>query len=75
MSEIMRVVVLTELLFSVQTIYAQTFQTVPMLIVASLWYLAVTTVHCSGHIRLLFSPLRMPLTIDVRSSVLREGQR
>jgi len=37
--------------------------------------LAVTTVHCTGHIRLLFSPLRMPLTIDVRSSVLREGRR
>ena len=36
---------------------------------------AVTTVHCSGHIRLLFSPLRMPLTIDVHSSVLREGRR
>ena len=37
--------------------------------------LAATTVHCTGHIRLLFSPLRMPLTIDVRSSVLREGRR
>jgi Flp pilus assembly protein TadG len=35
---------------------------------------AVTTVHCAGRIRLLFSPLRMPLTIDVRSSVLREGR-
>jgi Flp pilus assembly protein TadG len=35
--------------------------------------LAVTTVRCHGRIRLLFSPLRMPLTIDVRSSVLREG--
>ena len=37
--------------------------------------LRVTTVHCTGHIRVLFSPLRMPLTIDVRSSVLREGRR
>src|SRR3954464_1280511 len=27
--------------------------------------LVVTTVHCTGRIRLLFSPLRMPLTIDV----------
>jgi len=34
--------------------------------------LPVTTVHCSGRIRLLFSPLKMPLTIDVTSSVLRE---
>jgi Flp pilus assembly protein TadG len=35
--------------------------------------LALTTVHCRGNIRLLFSPLRAPLTIDVSSSVLREG--
>lgn len=35
--------------------------------------LAVTTVHCSGRIRLLFSPLRLPLSIDVTSSVLKEG--
>ncbi len=37
--------------------------------------LAVTTVHCTGRIRLLFSPLKLPLTIDVTSSVLREGVR
>ena len=36
--------------------------------------LAVTTVHCQGRIRLLFLPLRLPLTIDVTSSVLRERQ-
>lgn len=36
--------------------------------------LAVTTVRCRGRIRLLFSPLKMPLTIDVTSSVLKEGQ-
>ena len=36
--------------------------------------LRVTTVRCHGHIRVLFSPLKMPLTIDVRSSVLREGR-
>ena len=35
--------------------------------------LAVTTVHCIGHIRLLFLPLHLPLTIDVTASVLREG--
>jgi polar amino acid transport system permease protein len=32
-----------ELLFSVQEIYSQTFETVPLLIVASLWYLIITT--------------------------------
>ena len=36
--------------------------------------LAVTTVHCHGRLRLLFSPLHVPLTVDVRSSVLREGR-
>jgi Flp pilus assembly protein TadG len=36
--------------------------------------LPVTTVHCTGRIRLLFSPLHLPLTVDVTSSVLREGQ-
>lgn len=32
-----------DLLFSVQEIYGQTFQTIPLLIVASVWYLAITT--------------------------------
>jgi Flp pilus assembly protein TadG len=34
--------------------------------------MAVTTVRCTGRIRLLFLPLHLPLTIDVTSSVLRE---
>lgn len=38
------VVALGELLHSVQNIYARTFQTIPLLIVASLWYLVLTTV-------------------------------
>ena len=36
--------------------------------------LPITTVRCTGRVRLLFSPLAMPLTIDVRSSVLKEGR-
>ncbi len=36
--------------------------------------LATTTVHCTGHLRLLFLPLEIPLTVDVTSSVLREGR-
>jgi hypothetical protein len=31
------------------------------------------SVHCTGHLRLLFLPLRLPPTIDVTSSVLKEG--
>jgi hypothetical protein len=34
--------------------------------------LDVVTVRCRGRIRLLFSPLHLPLTIDVTSSVLKE---
>lgn len=33
-----------ELLYSVQQIYNQTFQTIPLLLVASIWYLIVTSV-------------------------------
>jgi polar amino acid transport system permease protein len=33
-----------ELLYSVQIIYARTFQTIPLLIVASIWYLVMTSV-------------------------------
>ncbi|MEO9137663.1 MAG: TadE/TadG family type IV pilus assembly protein [Jatrophihabitans sp.] len=36
--------------------------------------LPVTTVRCAGRIRLLFSPLKMPLRIVVTSSVLDEGR-
>ncbi|KRF26529.1 hypothetical protein ASG95_00015 [Phycicoccus sp. Soil803] len=37
-----------ELLYSVQIIYAQTFQTIPLLLVASIWYLILTTVLSIG---------------------------
>jgi polar amino acid transport system permease protein len=37
-----------ELLYSVQIIYARTFQTIPLLIVASIWYLAMTSVLYVG---------------------------
>jgi polar amino acid transport system permease protein len=37
-----------ELLFSAQQIYAATYQTIPLLIVASIWYLAMTSVLYVG---------------------------
>ena len=37
------VIAMTDLLFSVQTIYNRNFKVVPLLIVAVLWYLAVFT--------------------------------
>jgi Flp pilus assembly protein TadG len=36
--------------------------------------LATVTVRCQGRIRLLFTPLGVPLTVRVTSSVLREGR-
>jgi Flp pilus assembly protein TadG len=36
--------------------------------------LTTITVHCIGRLRLLFLPLRLPLTIDVTSSALQERQ-
>jgi polar amino acid transport system permease protein len=38
----------TELLFATQTIYAANYQTIPLLIVASIWYLAMTSVLYVG---------------------------
>ncbi len=35
--------------------------------------LGTVTVQCRGHLKLLLLPLRLPLTIDVSSTVLREG--
>jgi len=37
-----------ELLTTAQIIYGRTFQTIPLLIVASLWYIAVTSVLYIG---------------------------
>jgi polar amino acid transport system permease protein len=39
---------MTELLYSVQTIYSVNFQVIPLLIVASIWYLILTTVFSIG---------------------------
>lgn len=42
-TSIVSIVALWDLLYSVQTIYSRTFQTIPMLIVACVWYLVATT--------------------------------
>ncbi len=43
-SALVSVTSMPELLYSAQLIYQRTFETIPLLIVASLWYLIVTTV-------------------------------
>ncbi|MEO8889267.1 MAG: amino acid ABC transporter permease [Jatrophihabitantaceae bacterium] len=47
-SSLASVITVTELLYSVQLIYATTYQIVPMLLVASLWYLIVTSILTAG---------------------------
>ncbi|MGI5219648.1 amino acid ABC transporter permease [Nocardia sp. CA-290969] len=42
-TSLVSVIAMTDLLFSVQLIYNRTYQVVPLLIVACLWYLAVVT--------------------------------
>ena len=42
------VISVTELLASAELIYTRTFETIPLLIVASLWYLALTTLLTAG---------------------------
>jgi polar amino acid transport system permease protein len=47
-TSLVSVIATTELLYSVQLIYAVNFRTIPLLIVASIWYLIVTTVLSIG---------------------------
>ncbi len=47
-TSLVSVIAYTELLYSVELIYARTFQTIPLLIVASIWYLIVTSVLTVG---------------------------
>jgi len=47
-TSLVSVIAVTELLYSVQLIYAANYQTIPLLIVASLWYLVVTTLLTFG---------------------------
>lgn len=47
-TSLVSVIALQELLYSAQLIYTANFQTIPLLIVASIWYLALTTVLSIG---------------------------
>ena len=47
-SSLVVVIAYFELTVAVQTIYSRTFQTIPLLIVAALWYLALTSVLSIG---------------------------
>jgi polar amino acid transport system permease protein len=47
-SSLVSVIAYTELLYSVQLIYAANYKQIPLLIVASIWYLIVTTILSIG---------------------------
>ncbi|MEV4788751.1 amino acid ABC transporter permease [Streptomyces tuirus] len=47
-TSIVSVLAVHDLLYSVQLIYNQTYQVIPLLLVATLWYIAVTTVLSVG---------------------------
>ncbi|WP_251451261.1 amino acid ABC transporter permease [Microbacterium sp. Marseille-Q6648] len=47
-TSLVSIVAISELLYTVQVIYARTFETIPLLVVACIWYLALTTVLSIG---------------------------
>lgn len=47
-TSLVSVIAVTDLLYSVQLIYAANYRTIPLLLVASIWYLMVTTVLSIG---------------------------
>jgi polar amino acid transport system permease protein len=47
-TSLVSVIAYTELLYSVQQIYDVTYQTIPLLITASIWYLAMTSIAYVG---------------------------
>ncbi|ASV87991.1 amino ABC transporter, permease, 3-TM region, His/Glu/Gln/Arg/opine family domain protein (plasmid) [Ochrobactrum quorumnocens] len=51
-SSLVSVISLADLLYSAQTIYSRNFQTIPLLIVACIWYLAATTILSALQVRI-----------------------
>ena len=48
LTSLVSVIALSDLLYSAQTIYGHNFETIPLLIVVSLWYLLLTSVLSVG---------------------------
>jgi polar amino acid transport system permease protein len=47
-TSLVSVISYTELLYAAQVVYSRTYQTIPLLLVASVWYLALTSVLTIG---------------------------
>jgi polar amino acid transport system permease protein len=52
LTSLVSVIALSDLLYSAQTVYGRTFETIPLLVVACFWYLVATTTltYIQGHI-------------------------
>lgn len=63
-TSLVSVIALAELLYSAQIVYSRNFETIPLLIVASLWYLILTSICSVGQVYLerYFGRGRVPLT-------------
>lgn len=48
MTSIVSVIAMSELLYSAQAIYTQSYETIPLLLVVSIWYLVVTSILTFG---------------------------
>ena len=49
-SSLVSVISMTDLLYAAQTIYSQNFETIPLLVVASIWYLIMSSVLSVGQV-------------------------
>jgi len=47
-TSLVSILALADLLYSAQSIYTRTFQTIPLLIVVSLWYITITSILTVG---------------------------
>ncbi|TWH01729.1 polar amino acid transport system permease protein [Nocardioides sp. J9] len=68
------VIAMPELLYSAQLIYVQTYQTIPLLITVSIWYLVVSSImtYIQGHIERHYSKgSRVPTSASYTTRTLR----
>ncbi|NIY62259.1 amino acid ABC transporter membrane protein [Streptomyces malaysiensis] len=78
-TSLVSVIAVPDLLYSAQLIYSSNFQTIPLLIVASIWYLIVTTILSIGQYfverRFSKSENKPTLTFTDLKRIVTNGQR
>ncbi|MBV0893078.1 amino acid ABC transporter permease [Paracoccus sp. Z118] len=73
-TSLVSVISLSDLLYSAQTIYSRNFQTIPLLIVACIWYLAATTVLSVLQARIERRFARSRRDLGVTTEITSAGQ-